>query len=468
MKKGVVFFIIFGAIILWIYLFNQSQRLDEKPLPLELTLASLIYIISIIPTVIYFFRKEENLPFLPAFSIVYFIYFGLGVFTRYHLIQSAYIEHEVLIKVLNLSLLGIFVFLVSFYSPFYQLFKPLCPRLDISWNPQAVYKLALYTGISGLFFFYLNDTFSIIILSQGTTAFLTELTRFSIAIFYLLILQKQIAGRGKLIFLIIFILRLMQDLGTGSTSLVVVDLSIILFLYIYYHKKVPFNHILFSLVFFVLIFGVRDEFRKQVWYSGEYSRSNFFAKAGVYFRLIFEDLLHHKEREGKKYEEYEKVLQRADALITFSKVVTLTPEIIPYWNGYTYRYLYTSLVPRFLYPAKPMKILGQEFGHRYELLDPYDYTTSYNLPVLVEFYVNFGSLGIIVGMFILGFFFRILYQIFNYTHSGEGGIIIATVLLTVYYNLESDLSLLFGNFIHYVFLLYLLLKFNLVSTKRIL
>jgi len=69
-------------------------------------------------------------------------------------------------------------------------------------------------------------------------------------------------------------------------------------------------------------------------------------------------------------------------------------------------------------------------------------------------------------MFILGIIFRILYFIFNNPDMGEAGAIIGTVIFSGLYNLESDLSLMMGSVIHYIILLYLLFKFNLVSIEK--
>jgi hypothetical protein len=384
----------------------------------------------------------------------------------YDIFQLEYIERETIIHMLNLSILGITAFLVGFRSPLYKVFGSFCKPLRLTWIPERAYKLAIHTGIFGLIVLYLSIAKKFIFLSQGTTVFLGELSRFSIAILYLMILQKKMKFSGKIFFLIIFVIRMLIDLSTGCTSLIVGEISIILFLFIYHYKKIPWLQMGIGLLFFILVFAVRDEYRKYTWFEGEYATADPFKKAGVYLKLISERILNSG---GEKItpEDYRKIMSRASALVTFAKVVYLTPEYVPYWGGYTYRYLYTSIIPRFLYPQKPVKILGQEFGHRYELLDPFDQTTSYNLPVLVEFYINFGVWGIIIGMLMIGIFFRNLYIFFNHPDAGEAGIVIGTIIFIGLYNLESDLSLILGNTLHYIILLYFLLKFNLATAKNI-
>jgi len=49
-------------------------------------------------------------------------------------------------------------------------------------------------------------------------------------------------------------------------------------------------------------------------------------------------------------------------------------------------------------------------------LYPLDYGTSINFPVLTELYVNFGLAGIIIGMFLIGIIYRIIYKMLNRFH----------------------------------------------------
>ena len=72
----------------------------------------------------------------------------------------------------------------------------------------------------------------------------------------------------------------------------------------------------------------------------------------------------------------------------------LTPEIIPFYQGQSYETIYTKFIPRDFWKNKPNDNQGNFWGHRYRVLNPSDNVTSWNLPVLNEFYVNFGMLGV--------------------------------------------------------------------------
>lgn len=125
-------------------------------------------------------------------------------------------------------------------------------------------------------------------------------------------------------------------------------------------------------------------------------------------------------------------------------VMRRTPSDVPYWNGFTYESLVGAFVPRLFWPSKPQKSLGQDFGHRYGYIGNGDGETSVNLPVVVEFYINFGVIGIVVGMVVLGVMLRAIEDTIN--RPGQGYILTAAAapLLARLLVMECDLSLMFG------------------------
>lgn len=216
--------------------------------------------------------------------------------------------------------------------------------------------------------------------------------------------------------------------------------------------------------FFFILFSVRDEFRKLTWVEGEYENASPREKVGLYIKLAYQKLTAGKEKYSAAYQ---KLSGRMDNLVTFSRVVEMTPRYVPYWEGYSYSTLLSSFIPRLFMPKKPEKRLGQEFGHRYMFLNPRDVTTSYNLPMVIEMYINFGPIAIIVGMFILGLIYRALYALFNHPASGDGGLLLSTMIFINLLNIDSDFSLVFGNIIQYMILFYIILKVMRTPVEKI-
>ena len=83
-----------------------------------------------------------------------------------------------------------------------------------------------------------------------------------------------------------------------------------------------------------------------------------------------------------------------------------------------------------------------------------DYETSFNLPQFVELYINFGTIGVLLGMTFIGF----LYALMNHSFSAStGGVVLACPLFAFFMNMESNFSLVFGGIPFFVILFYLLL-----------
>lgn len=138
------------------------------------------------------------------------------------------------------------------------------------------------------------------------------------------------------------------------------------------------------------------------------------------------------------------VAQRSALLDLFTDVVRQTPEAVPYWGGETYGSLIGAFVPRFLWPDKPVKMLGVTFGHRYHYLYENDWSTTINLPFLVEFYVNFGVIGVLVGMFLVGVIYATLERFVNVPGQGILVSVCGVGLLVPLVGIEADFSMIFG------------------------
>jgi hypothetical protein len=138
---------------------------------------------------------------------------------------------------------------------------------------------------------------------------------------------------------------------------------------------------------------------------------------------------------------------RWNTIDMYADVVRSTPRRIPHWNGFTYRSLVGVLVPRVVWPSKPAKTLGNDFGQRYGYLTSDDGGTSINLPFFVEFYLNFAVGGVIVGMFVVGMLYQTLERRINRPGQDPIVSILAVSVFVPLFNIESDFSLLFGGIV---------------------
>lgn len=141
------------------------------------------------------------------------------------------------------------------------------------------------------------------------------------------------------------------------------------------------------------------------------------------------------------------LLRRLALVVLLQYCVDQTPEHIPYLEGETLRNLMTNLVPRVFWPNKPPEVLGQWFGHHYRILGDADTVTSVNLPWLIEFYINFGPLGVVVGMAIVGVFLALLERVLLNPAMTDLEIVAGWALTFRFFYQESNLSLMLGGLI---------------------
>ena len=129
-------------------------------------------------------------------------------------------------------------------------------------------------------------------------------------------------------------------------------------------------------------------------------------------------------------------------------VLTKTPSNVDFFNGRSYRTIIYKIIPRFLWKNKPTEEWGNFWGKRYNVLAPKDFHTSWNLPIMNEFYANFGLKGLVVGMFILGLIIKAL--LLALQSDIRNPILLSaysTIMLNFFYQ-ESNLSLLLGKVIN--------------------
>lgn len=88
---------------------------------------------------------------------------------------------------------------------------------------------------------------------------------------------------------------------------------------------------------------------------------------------------------------------------SFERVLQLTPEVVPYWNGETLEMALFAVIPRFLWPHKPSLVFGPAFGHKYGYLEEDDNETSITCNFFAEGHMNYGAAGVFLVTVVIAF-----------------------------------------------------------------
>ncbi|MEK6322367.1 MAG: O-antigen polysaccharide polymerase Wzy [Acidobacteriota bacterium] len=95
-----------------------------------------------------------------------------------------------------------------------------------------------------------------------------------------------------------------------------------------------------------------------------------------------------------------------------SQVVHIADEE-GYYDGKTLEYLSYAFIPRLIWPEKPLITPGQWFaekiGHGTRLSET-KFSNSINMSVAGEFYLNFGWIGAVSGLILMGFLYAIFWE----------------------------------------------------------
>lgn len=257
-------------------------------------------------------------------------------------------------------------------------------------------------------------------------------------------LRRQLGGFGLLILLVAVAANVLVQIGKGSVSHLA-TLFAVLILSVWVERghvrSRALTGVIVGVLAVVVLRGVADEYRQVAWYRG--------SKLPVEDRVtLMADILHlHWQSDGLVAmigDGFKVIALRSANLELMADVVRRTPSEVPYWNGQTYASLIGLAIPRLIWPDKPTKELGQAFGHRYDYVAVNDTHTAINLPQLIEFYVNFGSWGVLVGMWLIGALYAVIERYANRPGQDTTISIAGVALLVPLFNIESDFSLVFG------------------------
>lgn len=431
-------------------------------------LSGILWILCWLPAFIYLARSPERRPPIPFLAIIgaahgmyYALQLAVGVdnANRVQTISLAALDpREDYQTPIQLALAGWIALLVG-----YAMAKQFLPARPVSLGGGISNHVLRVWGIrlmfGGIAADFLRQALPVPVVLRGALNFAAMLAQLGLALLILLDVRGRLKRRHRLAILAGFSAILLLAIGTGSIASGVFATLVALIALWIGGQRVRAWWIIAALAgaaVFVSLRGVAMDYRRIAWFTDEQ------LPVGQRSQVILGILADRVDRDGAAgavMHGWDVVATRSANLDLFADVVRRTPSEVPYWNGETYLSLVGIAVPRVFWPNKPVKELGQSFGHRYRYLGGADVSTSINLPYFVEFYCNFGSLGVLLGMLLVGVIYVALEQRINVPGQNSTVSIGALVLLVPLVNIESDFSLIFGGLLLNGAALWLLLRY---------
>jgi hypothetical protein len=393
----------------------------------------------------YLIERRGEVPFIPAVALLYFLSYGLPAFNRTRRVAGVRPGADEVEQTLILVVLGVVSMLIASYWARPRAMPQLKLRLDLA--PRALRLLVVAAACLGIRAAFMRTEL------PAQIAQLFVFTRFlpvvALSALLLLRLRGQLSMFHSMLGAILLVVELLVDVASGAVAEPAFALANLLFVYMAERRRLPLTTLAVIAILLIPTLATKLEYRRLITKGGV---SEFGDRLQVFGRLIGGVFT----SERMSFKDADDVAEgRVDHLSAFSFVVMKTPQVVPYWDGATYADFFWSFIPRVLAPEKPTKETGQSYGHRYGFLNSFDHNTSINLEQIVEMYANFGTLGVILGMFAMGILYGLLYIILNHGTGGDGALLIAAATFRVLLNIESDFSLVFGGIVQSAVLLYL-------------
>jgi hypothetical protein len=401
----------------------------------RLALASGLLWLSSLPMFLYLQRPSREVPIFPVLNLLYFIYFGLPIFNDAVTVRGHPYEASEVTDAIALTLAGVACMQVTFYTPLGKAIE-LLPNLKMKADLERLTWYAVLMALIGVAAsgFVLTGAKTIPPTFKAIAHVVMRLPLALLGGLYVLHLRNKLSVTLRVIALATYVLYVAMSLGSGYLSNVVFALLPMFFVHVAERGRLPILAGALCIVLLTPFARTKMEFRRAL----REREAGPLDRVSLFLSMTAEKAL---EEPGDFAEEATRTTsERTGSLGTFALVVNQTPRRVPYTEGKTYGVMLWAFVPRIFAPSRPDQPLGQEFGHRYRLLDYSDHRTSYNCAQIIEMYMNFGRVGVVVGMALVGLYYRFLYRLFNHGNGGDGMMLVSATALAGLLNIESDAS----------------------------
>ncbi|MFZ0890306.1 MAG: hypothetical protein WA005_17845 [Candidatus Binataceae bacterium] len=409
------------------------------------TLAIAIVVLSALPTWLWLSGVDRGHPFMMFMGILYAVYYAIPLFFMEDFTVGVYdvpITASHITAALWLALGGLLCMLAGYYGPQKWLIAAMVPKFGLRWsNPGALKFTAILFAVVGLAFFVLTQSVNVPKALAQITFFTSDLVLIGSCILFGLQLMGSLdLGSKLLLWGVIVPVRALLGFGGGAAAAGFLPVLILLIFYCSITHSAPWKTLLIGFLAVLIVRPLMVPLRMATW--GGQAEGESIDTKGIMFARAGSEMLATGETPYEYMIQF--TLRRLASTMVLTEVMRDTPDHVPYWNGATFVPILFKPIPRLIWPDKPQEISGETFGHRYGLLDRNDYYTSYNLPQVPELYINFGVVGVLIGMFVYGMLYRASLSLFVHPGMGFGAVVAAAYVSVLWTDIESAAGLAFG------------------------
>jgi hypothetical protein len=382
-------------------------------------------------------------------GLFYAAFFGLPAFLAFHLRHpdTGKIEFYGQIFVDTVSLeaqilvIGGLTLMLAAYAGSKRTLWRAIPRLRL---PEAFPLPRLQLLLWGLAAGHLAYLYSPVVRALPSVGqFLQPAGFLAFGMFYLLWCRGELARwQAAVVFLVLLPLVLIALLTGGFLTTILMLGVFFVVLYFHVRGRLPWLVVVMIPAFFVVAYPTLTYYRGHAWSPAGQGMTTL-EKAQMFVRGFV--WTYGTADRGRFDQETVGLVRRVSLILTLTHVVEKTPDPVPYWEGETYRPLFTSVIPRAVWPGKPEERAGNAFGRRYGILTETERRMSVNIPWTTEMYANYGRVGVIVGMTLVGVLFGFLERFLARPGTTPLEFVTGTAILLPLFYQESNFSLMTGS-----------------------
>jgi len=329
---------------------------------------------------------------------------------------------------LVIAILGYLCFYIGFMLPMGARLSQVIPKIGFEWKSSKLIfvsiGLMLISTISSLYTVFSSGglinhlsqlaTRRMLYLNRGFLIAFDDLSFLNLYIVFAYWLDTK---KGKLLLFFSSLVVLFVLIIHGSRISFFVILITLLSIYIYKGNKVPFRHII---LFSILI---------SAWavLYGAYTREILPYGGLVYGSLKSSEIVNVSSFISYLLQFWDRLSRlNFDSLSRLIFVLPQVPSEINFLYGRSFLGIMTYFIPRVIFPSKPLPI-GMLFTQTFYPIT-YSNGSGVTPSLLVDFYWNFGVLGIIIGMLCFGIFIRTFVKYTENSKYQTGAVVILAII----------------------------------------
>ncbi len=425
-----------------------------EPLPGAVhALGVLIFATSLIPLTMWTTRGRRGLPMFEMIVLSYALQYSLPLYTQSNslVIRSQFVpvSWQALTQVLILVEIGLIAFIAGYYLFLRSPLAAKAPQVDLPFSEQGRMTYIYFSLFFGGAVMALSAA-GFGILQAPALGAVTRLlaSQFNIALIVLAyqVYEQARAPQGQRILLYAALtFAFLIGLSTGLIENAFIPVVSVFVVQWQARRRLPWQWLVAAAVLFVVLNPAKFAFRSLVWFGGaDYSLGD---RLGLWSDLAAESAtnLVQPTFAGDRETAVLGALSRFDLVHKFAYVRTLTPQVVPYYQGSTYAYFLVAWIPRAIWPDKPTATGGAndrmdvDYGLKFE-----GQATSIGSGLLPEAFANFGAIGVILVMALQGAVLALLSAMFDSKSSDGGRAIYLSVGVYLLNGIGTSASVMFG------------------------